>query len=61
MKGSVRSWPKALRLTHYREQAGKLRDMAEAEPLGELRDQLFALATQYDDLAANLATVTLSN
>ena len=35
--------------------------MAEAEPLGELRDQLFALATQYDDLAANLATVTLSN
>jgi hypothetical protein len=51
----VRSWPNERRAAHYREQAGKLRDMAEAEPRGELRDQLLVLAAQYDDLAANLA------
>ena len=52
----ARSWPNERRATHYREQAEKLRDMAEAEPRGELRDQLIALAAQYDEMAANLAT-----
>jgi hypothetical protein len=51
----VRSWANARRAAHYREQAEKLRDMAEAEPPGDLRDQLLALAAQYADLAANLA------
>jgi hypothetical protein len=53
----IRSWPSGRRAAHYLEQAGKLRDMAEAEPPGDLRDQLLALAAQYADLAANLARV----
>jgi hypothetical protein len=56
MREPVRSWPNERRAAHYREQAEKLRDMAEAEPRGELRDQLLALAAQYSDMAANLAT-----
>jgi hypothetical protein len=44
-----RSW----RAAHYREQAEKLRDMAEAEPNRELRNQLLALAAQYDDRAVH--------
>jgi len=54
MEGLVRSWPSAQRAVHYRDQAKKLRDMAEAEPRGELHEQLLALAGQYDDMAANL-------
>ena len=46
-------WPNR-RALHYREQAVKFRDMAEAEPAGALREQLFALASEYDMLANSL-------
>ncbi len=43
------------RAAHYREQAAQLRDMAEAEPIGKLRDRLLDVAAQYDRLAEGLA------
>ena len=42
------------RAAHYREQAAQLRDMAEAEPIGKLRDRLLDVAAQYDRLAEGL-------
>jgi hypothetical protein len=50
----VRSWPNTRRAAHYLEQGEKFQDMAEAEPPGELRDKLLALAAQYDELAKNI-------
>jgi hypothetical protein len=47
-------WPNAERAAHYREQARKLRALAEAEPAGETQEQLRALATQYGELAQRL-------
>lgn len=48
-------WPSAERAAHYREQARKLRALAEAEPVGESKDQLLALAEQYEQLVLRLA------
>jgi hypothetical protein len=42
------------RAAHYRDQAAQLRDMAEAEPVGRLRDRLLDLAAQYDRLTEGL-------
>ena len=42
------------RAAHYREQAAQLRDMAEAEPIGKLRDRLLDVAAQYDRLVEGL-------
>jgi hypothetical protein len=39
---------------HYRDTAERLRSMAEGEPIGQLRDQLLGLASQYENLAAML-------
>jgi hypothetical protein len=50
----VRSWPNVQRAAHYLAQAKKLRELAEMEAPGEMRDQLLTLAAQYDGLAANL-------
>jgi hypothetical protein len=41
------------RAAHYLEQADKLREMAESES-GSRRDQLLALAQEYQDLAEGL-------
>ena len=38
----------------YRDKAKSLREMAEAEPVGVLRQRLRELAGQYDKLAASL-------
>ena len=51
---SLPHWPNAERAAHYREQAQKLRELAEAEPPGDMHDQLAALAKQYDALAERL-------
>jgi hypothetical protein len=47
--------PNSERAAHYREQAQRLRALADAEPLGEMRDQLLALVEQYEDLVKRLA------
>jgi hypothetical protein len=39
------------RAAHYREQATRLRELAEAETGHKLRQDLFSLADQYDALA----------
>ena len=49
-----RSWPSVERAAHYRDQATKIREMAEREPLGRVRDSFLALAAQYEDLAKSL-------
>jgi len=53
--GDIRSWPASERVSHYRELAAKLRQMAEMETAGPMRDQLLALAEQYQQLASNLS------
>jgi len=50
----IRSWPASQRLEHYQELANKLRRMAEAEKVPELRAQLLALARQYQELVTGL-------
>ena len=47
-------WSNPERAAHYREQAIKLRQMAEAEPPGKIRDQLLDLADQYEGLAKSV-------
>ena len=42
------------RAAHYRSEAEKFRKLADAEPIGRIRAQLFALAAQYGALAASL-------
>ena len=39
------------RVAHYRERSAHLRLMAEAEPLGHLRNSLIDLAKQFEQLA----------
>jgi hypothetical protein len=39
------------RAAYYRDKAAQLREIAEAEPIGRLRDRLLHLAQQYDDVA----------
>ena len=51
----IRSWPASERVSHYREMVAKLRQMAEMETAGPMRDQLLALAEQYRQLASNLS------
>jgi hypothetical protein len=58
---NVPSWPSAQRAAHYLTQAKKLRELAEMEPPGEMRDQLLALARDYDGLVANLTVAKQSN
>src|SRR5690242_2238035 len=48
---SLPHWPNSERAAHYREQAQKIRALAEAEPPGEMHDQLIAVAEQYEMLA----------
>ena len=43
------------RAERYRDKATSLRELAEAEPIGLLRQRLIELAWQYDQLAASLA------
>jgi hypothetical protein len=42
------------RAATYRERAAQLAEMAEAEPIGKIRNQLSALANRYGELAASL-------
>jgi hypothetical protein len=39
------------RAAYYRDKAAQFREIAEAEPIGRLRDRLLHLAQQYDDVA----------
>jgi hypothetical protein len=39
---------------HYQNEANRLRQMAEAEPIEAIRDELLAVARQYDNLAEGL-------
>jgi hypothetical protein len=39
------------RAAYYRDKAAQCREIAEAEPIGRLRDRLLHLAQQYDDVA----------
>jgi hypothetical protein len=50
----IRSWPAAQRAQRYQGQAGKLRLMAEAEPVEKMRALLLVLAAQYQELADSL-------
>ena len=43
-----------LRAERYRDKAKSRREMAQAEPVGALRQRLIELAAQYDELAASL-------
>jgi hypothetical protein len=52
----IRSWPASQRSEHYQELAAKLRRIAEAEKVPELRAQLLALARQYQELVTSLRT-----
>jgi hypothetical protein len=49
------------RAAHYRDQAARLREMAEAEPIGRLRERLIDTARQYEDLATNALMRRLKN
>jgi len=51
---SLPHWPNNERAAHYREQAKKIRALAETERTGEMHDQLIALAEQYDMLVRPL-------
>jgi hypothetical protein len=42
------------RAANYRERADQLSFMAQSEPIGKLRDQLTAIADQYDEVADSL-------
>jgi hypothetical protein len=42
------------RVEHYRDQAAKIRGLAERTPVGRTRDQLLELADQYERLAAGV-------
>ena len=42
------------RLAHYREQAGRFRELAEMEPVGRLRTELLKLARRYELIADTL-------
>ena len=48
------SWPIPQRIAHYQSEADRLRSMAEAEPT--IREELLAVARQYQQLADGLKT-----
>jgi len=48
------SSPIPLRIAQYQNEANRLRQMAEAEPIEAIRDELLAVARQYDNLAEGL-------
>jgi len=52
----IRSWPASQRSEHYQELATKLRRIAEAEKVPELRAQILSLARQYQELVTGLRT-----
>ena len=58
---SLPHWPNNERAAHYREQAQKIRALAEAEPPGEMHDQLIALAEQYEMLVRRLTGAATSS
>jgi len=49
------------RAAHYRDQATRLREMADEEPIGRLRDRLRETADQYDELAEGIVARLSSN
>jgi hypothetical protein len=50
------SWPIPQRIAHYQREADRLRSMAEAEPIEIIREELLAVARQYQQLADGLKT-----
>jgi hypothetical protein len=50
------SWPIPQRIAHYENEADRLRRLAEAEPIAAIRDELLAVARQYESLAEGLKT-----
>jgi hypothetical protein len=54
MEELIKSWPNRERAAHYREQAAKLREMAEAETREAMREQLLSLSTEYTRLVTRL-------
>ena len=42
------------RAAHYNDQAARLREMAAAEPIGRLREQLIETALQYEKMASSV-------
>jgi len=48
------SSPIPQRITHYESEADRLRRMADAEPIDAIRDELLAVARQYQQLADGL-------
>ena len=50
-------WPVRERVAHYQAQADKLRRMAGAETVERIRDELLAVARQYQELANSLKRV----
>ena len=48
------SRPIPLRMAQYQNEANRLRRMAESEPIEAIRDELLAVARQYDHLAEGL-------
>ena len=50
------SSPIPQRIAHYQSEADRLRRMAEAEPIEAVRNELLAVARQYDILAEGLKT-----
>ena len=45
----------ATKAVHYREQAARIRELANAEQAGRFRDRLLEIASQYDELIAELS------
>jgi len=50
------SWPIPLRIAHYQSEADRLRSIAYAEPIEAIRDELLAVALQYQQLSDGLKT-----
>jgi hypothetical protein len=50
----IQSWPASRRALHYGTEAEKFRRMADAEPVGRVREQLLSVARQYQELAESL-------
>jgi len=42
------------RSAHYRNQAARLRELSEQEPVGKVRENLLDVARQYAELAASI-------
>jgi hypothetical protein len=50
------SWPIPQRVAHYQSEADRLRRLAETEPVAAIREELLAVARQYQQLARGLRT-----